>query len=185
MPQISPCTEKRSASSSTDTTAAPGKPCRILRTAADIAEEDSVRVLLHTAYSEYSRENLHMSDALDFIAEFTEAHSTKGSPAYSPIRAVRFPYEGSMGGLPWAAYRAPDGWRNSHPDAVASEGEGCASFSEDDAEVDVLAYKRAWARLLARVYEVDPLVCPKCGVKMKAIAVIENPDRLGESSGIW
>lgn len=78
MPQISPCTEKRSASSSTDTTAAPGKPCRILRTAADIAEEDPVRVLLHTAYSEYSRENLHMSDALDFIAEFTQHIPPKG-----------------------------------------------------------------------------------------------------------
>ena len=35
-------------------------------------------------------------------------------------------------------------------------------------------YKRAWARLLAKVYEVDPLVCPKCGSEMKVIAVIDD-----------
>ena len=43
-------------------------------------------------------------------------------------------------------------------------------------EVDVLAYKQAWARLFAKAYEIDPLVCPKCGGEMKVIAVIENPD---------
>jgi tRNA(Ile2) C34 agmatinyltransferase TiaS len=26
---------------------------------------------------------------------------------------------------------------------------------------------RAWARLLAKVYEVDPMMCPKCGGDMK------------------
>ena len=35
------------------------------------------------------------------------------------------------------------------------------------------------ARLLAKVYEVDPMVCPKCGAEMKVIAIIEDPDELG------
>ena len=29
------------------------------------------------------------------------------------------------------------------------------------------------------IYEVDPMVCPKCGVDMKVIAIIEDPDGLG------
>ena len=33
----------------------------------------------------------------------------------------------------------------------------------DGEEVTVDARKRAWARMLAKVYEIDPLVCPKCG----------------------
>ena len=32
--------------------------------------------------------------------------------------------------------------------------------------------------LLAKVYEVDPLVCPKCGGEMKVIAIIEDPDEI-------
>ncbi len=38
--------------------------------------------------------------------------------------------------------------------------------------------KSAWARLLARVYEVDPLVCPECGSPMRVIAVIQDPDEI-------
>jgi hypothetical protein len=48
----------------------------------------------------------------------------------------------------------------------------------DSEEVDSLARKSAWARLLARVYEVDPLVCPECGSQMKTIAVIQDPDEI-------
>jgi len=45
----------------------------------------------------------------------------------------------------------------------------------DGEEVTVNAGKRAWARLLAKVYEIDPLVCPRCGWEMKIIAVIQDP----------
>ena len=41
------------------------------------------------------------------------------------------------------------------------------------------AYRRAaryaWAALLARIYEVFPLVCPHCGGAMRVIAVITDP----------
>ena len=51
-------------------------------------------------------------------------------------------------------------------------------LSDGDEEVNVDARKRAWARLFAKVYEVDPMVCPKCGADMKVIAVIQDPDEL-------
>ena len=35
--------------------------------------------------------------------------------------------------------------------------------------------KAAWARLIRKVYEVDPLECPKCRGPMRAIALIEDP----------
>jgi hypothetical protein len=44
--------------------------------------------------------------------------------------------------------------------------------------VDSTARKSAWARLLARVYEVDPFVCPECGSPIKVIAVIQDPDEI-------
>ena len=55
---------------------------------------------------------------------------------------------------------------------------GYEPLSNGDEEVTVDTRKRAWARLLAKVYEVDPMVCPKCGAEMKVIAVIEDPDEL-------
>jgi len=37
------------------------------------------------------------------------------------------------------------------------------------------ARRRSWARLIKRVYEVDPLACAKCGAEMRVVAVILDP----------
>ena len=34
---------------------------------------------------------------------------------------------------------------------------------------------QSWARLITKVYEVDPLVCPHCGSEMAVVAVITDP----------
>ena len=52
--------------------------------------------------------------------------------------------------------------------------------------------KAAWARLIRKVYEADPLECPKCrSVKsgpMRVIALIEDPAvlrRIHDHLGLW
>ncbi len=35
--------------------------------------------------------------------------------------------------------------------------------------------KSAWARLIRKVYEADPLECPKCHGPMRIIALINDP----------
>jgi hypothetical protein len=52
-------------------------------------------------------------------------------------------------------------------------------------EVDSTEYKQAWARLLAKVYEVDPFVCPRCGSEMRVIAVIRDPEEIKKILAIW
>jgi len=37
------------------------------------------------------------------------------------------------------------------------------------------ASRQSWARLIQKVYEVDPLICEKCGHDLKVIAVITEP----------
>ncbi|MBN1833409.1 MAG: hypothetical protein JW896_14995 [Deltaproteobacteria bacterium] len=39
-----------------------------------------------------------------------------------------------------------------------------------------MEYKRNCARLIQKIYEADPLTCPKCSGKMKVISVIEDED---------
>ncbi len=36
--------------------------------------------------------------------------------------------------------------------------------------------RQNWARLIQKVYEVDPLLCPKCQGTMKSISFIEDLD---------
>jgi len=33
---------------------------------------------------------------------------------------------------------------------------------------------KSWARLIKKIYEVDPLICPKCGGQMRIIALLED-----------
>ena len=48
--------------------------------------------------------------------------------------------------------------------------------------------KAAWARLIRKVYEADPLECPKCKAPMRVIALIDDPGvvrRILEHLGRW
>ena len=48
--------------------------------------------------------------------------------------------------------------------------------------------RSAWARLIHKVYEVDPLACPKCGAPMHVIALIDDATvirRILEHLGLW
>ena len=47
-----------------------------------------------------------------------------------------------------------------------------------------------WAMLLKRVFEVDPLECPKCGCRMKIISFIERRqseviEKILRHCGMW
>lgn len=37
------------------------------------------------------------------------------------------------------------------------------------------SHGRSWARLPARIYEVDLLICPHCGRELKIVAVVTDP----------
>ena len=50
------------------------------------------------------------------------------------------------------------------------------------------AAKMAWAKMIRKVYEVDPLSCPGCGAQMRVIALIEDPaviERILAWLGLW
>jgi hypothetical protein len=50
------------------------------------------------------------------------------------------------------------------------------------------AFRRTWARLIQKVYEVSPLVCPRCKQEMRVVAVIDNAEvirRTLEHLGVW
>ena len=38
--------------------------------------------------------------------------------------------------------------------------------------------KQSWARLLRKIYEVDPFLCPKCNGHMRVVAIIQEPEDL-------
>jgi len=43
-------------------------------------------------------------------------------------------------------------------------------------EGDGKVFRRNWSRLIQKIYEADPLVCPKCQGAMRVIGRIEDPE---------
>jgi len=43
------------------------------------------------------------------------------------------------------------------------------------ADTERRALRRRWVELITRIYEVDPLACPRCGAAMRIIAFITEP----------
>ena len=49
-------------------------------------------------------------------------------------------------------------------------------------------HRKNWARLIQKIYEVDPLTCAKCGGKMKTLSFIEDPEivkKILKHLGLW
>jgi hypothetical protein len=49
-------------------------------------------------------------------------------------------------------------------------------------------YRRNWARLIQKIYEVDRLTCPKCASQMRVISVIEDSEivkKILRHLGLW
>ena len=60
--------------------------------------------------------------------------------------------------------------------AVEAAAALAASSSGEAARVPAPSRSsQTWAMLIKRVYELDPLACPRCGGQMKVIAFIEPP----------
>jgi hypothetical protein len=49
-------------------------------------------------------------------------------------------------------------------------------------------YRKNWARLIQKIYKVDPLTCPKCQGRMRIIAFIEDEEiikKILKHLGLW
>ncbi len=72
--------------------------------------------------------------------------------------------------------------------ASPQAGAALPAPSEEPATEFSARARAAWARLIRKVYEADPLECPNCNGPMRVIALIEDPGiirRILEHLGRW
>jgi len=59
---------------------------------------------------------------------------------------------------------------------IGEQGDFAFIFTIPDHYPAYKEYRGNWARLIQKIYETDPLCCPRCSGKMKVISVIEDQD---------
>ncbi|MDJ0974710.1 MAG: transposase [Planctomycetota bacterium] len=69
-------------------------------------------------------------------------------------------------------------YREPVPDAECESEAAVVTKAErgvDRADPVAVAQLARWARLLARVFEVNPLLCPQCGHEMRVVGFVTQP----------
>ena len=69
---------------------------------------------------------------------------------------------------------APAGWKKQQQQQADQEVQPY-DVEKADSVSDRESHS-TWARLIAQVYEVDPLVCPRCSAPRRIFAVITEPE---------
>lgn len=80
--------------------------------------------------------------------------------------------------------------RRSKPELTVSVPGQVDTSSQPDSPAECFARQRRrnWARLLKKIYEVDPLTCPRCASPMELIAFIEEASairKILQHLGLW
>ena len=73
------------------------------------------------------------------------------------------------------AYSNRSRGRVSSPWAQDFTGNAAHSSTNDEDSAFTRETRRGWARLLRKIFDVDPLLCPKCGGELKVVSVITDP----------
>jgi hypothetical protein len=117
----------------------------------------------------FQGENRYFS-GLDFIARLTLHIPPKGKHLVRRYGIYSSRGRGTWKRRPSLASSAAEGWYGR--DTVTGITQGKAG---EEVTVPERDRRKAWARLLAKVYEIDVFRCPKCGGRMSVIAVIRDP----------
>ena len=82
------------------------------------------------------------------------------------------------------------GWYSNKSRGVRKKAQAAVSDEPSSEEPTTSRSSQAWAMLIKRVYEVDPLCCPECGGQMKVVSFIEPPqaeviEAILKHCGLW
>ena len=107
---------------------------------------------------------------LDFIAQLTLHIPPRGRHLLRRYGLYSSRGRGTWKDRPALASRAPQDWYGRQALQPSAAGEPAEVH-----DVSASERRKAWARLLAMIYDVDPFRCPVCGSTMSVIAVIRDP----------
>ncbi len=125
----------------------------------------SNRVIYHSRLNPATRRNFEVFTATDFLAAITQHIPPKGAQT---VKYYGY-YSNKARGQRTKARSLCAGLLTAHDPSSAGLPDQCAA-----APPRPRIPSRAWRELIKKVWDVDPLLCPKCGGQMRLISLIED-----------
>jgi hypothetical protein len=148
----------------------------------DTAMENLARYIIRASFSQERMQYLDQEGTVVYRSKHGEA--TKSFPALEWLAAMcsHIPNRGEQ------MVRYYGWYSNASRGKRQKEGSDEAIPCILESQGDEKTFRRNWARLIQKIYEVDPLVCPNCQGTMRVIGSIEAPSVIRailEHLGLW
>jgi len=141
-----------------------------------IFEQHDGKIIYYSDYNDYFKRNMQVFTMQDFIASVTQHLPSKGVQYIRRYGLYSSRSRGKWVDKPYVVRLAPTGWQDKLNSFT--ETENLPGDQEADIDVASAESRASWARLIKKIYEVDPLVCKKCQSPMKILAVITDPEEV-------
>jgi hypothetical protein len=138
-----------------------------------IEENRDATVISFISESEFFKGKTETFPVMRFFLELTQHIPPKGCQYIRRYGLYASRTKGKWPDKPYVARLAPAGWKKQQADQNEQPYDAEATYCVSDKES-----RSTWARLIAQVYEVDPLVCPCCSAPMRILAVINEPQEV-------
>jgi len=137
------------------------------------------KVIVHTKYNPWYKENMKVMDADDFIALALQHVPPKGKhlTRYYGLYSSRTRWKWEETEFLEKIFPAGFKGRLKEKGKLTDKGEGNENKLETE-RVTLKRRNRAWRRLISKIYEIDPMICEKCGAEMRIQAAITAPEQV-------
>ncbi len=131
-------------------------------------------VVYRAPYSDYFHTDTKLFTAVEFLVELLQHLPDSRRRLIRTYGLYSSRARGTWSRQPHLVRLAPEGWKRDHL-PQPSLRIGPPEESKPELPVSAKQSRAAWARLIKKIYEADPLRCPRCHKPMKIIAVITDP----------
>ena len=131
-------------------------------------------VVYRAPYSDYFHTDTKVFPAIEFLVEVLRHLPDSRSRLICTYGLYSSRTRGTWSRCPHLPRLAPEGWKRDHQ-SQPSARIGPPDEPQPELSVPARESRAAWARLINKVYEADPLNCPRCHTHLKDIAEITDP----------
>jgi hypothetical protein len=142
-----------------------------------LVEEHGASVLYRSEFNPYFGTDQKLFPAIGFLVDLLQHLPDAGSHLIRRYGLYSSRSRATWSEKPHLVRLAPEGWKEQH--GLQSKPQPAQPDHQEPVQsVSAQEARSAWARLIAKVFEVDPLRCRRCGSKMRIKAVITDPQQV-------
>jgi hypothetical protein len=148
----------------------------------ETAMENLARYIIRASFSQQRMQYLDQEGKVIYTAK--DGRASKNFPALEWLAAMcsHIPNRGEQMVRYYGYYSNVS--RGKRKEAGTDDAIPCIL----EPQGELKAFRKSWARLIQKIYEVDPLVCPKCNGAMRIISFIEDKSVIRDilqHLGLW